>query len=292
MAQEGNDIAPSTRGNTCSSGNAPVRAATLLSRVSGLFKQKRKLLTSTSARASREEPHRGAPERKEVSAPVAPFPRGDRAELSHPQELLERPLDSQLGQERVVVDAEASATETGPRFESAESPMYRTRARIRRALPTGGTGTGVPPSVDQTAPSRLWAGPPAGDAGPSTRMEREGGIPIGTIPTTYEVARRLSFSGEEPRSPGFAPRGDQQAPTRNSFLSSTHTGDAPERLHLELEDEEEATPGISRTMVLPHVEERGPIAPLSTHVDERAGPRPRSEGRIPVRHRQVSSDSS
>ena len=166
----------------------------------------------------------------------------------------------------------------------------RTAVRNRCLLPAGGIGTGAPPPAVQRAPSRLWGMPPGCDVGACPRTERQCDVPFGTNHTSGDVARRLSFSDEESHSQSFGPCDRERGPLRSSFLSSTHTGDAPEGLRLELEDEE-VPREISRTMPLPRDEERGPIAPLSRQVDERARQRPRKEYRIPVQHRQASSDS-
>ena len=133
--------------------------------------------------------------------------------------------------------------------------------------------------------------PPVGELGASPRTERDGDAPIGTNHTSHEVAMRLSFSGEESHSPSFAPCDKESRPPRSSFLSGTHTVDAPEGLRLELEDEEEDPREISPTMGLTRNEEQGLIAPLSTEADERARPQPWNEYRIPVTHRQASSVS-
>ena len=286
MAQLGGSIAAPNKGEGLRSSHAPFRALNLLSRVSGFFERRRKPFASTSTRTLREEQYRDAPDRRENSAPI---PRGDPAEFSDPQEFLERSVNSPDGEERVEMAAEAFVTPIGVELESEESPIYRTFVRSRSMLPVGGIGTGAPPSVEQTAPSRMWAMPPAGGLEASQRRKREGDAPFGANSTSHEVARRLSV-GEESHSPSFAPCDRERGPPRCSFLSRTHTGDAPEGLRLELQDKE-APREFSRTMALPHVEDRGPIAPVSTMVHEIARPQPRNEYRIPVQHRQASSDS-
>ena len=86
---------------------------------------------------------------------------------------------------------EALLTPMAVGLESQESPIYRTFVRNRPVLPTGGIGTGAPPSVEQTAPSRLWVMPPAGGLEASQRTEREGDAPFGANYTSHEVSRRL-----------------------------------------------------------------------------------------------------
>ena len=88
MAQAGKDIAPSTRGSTRGTENAPFRAFNLLSRVSGFFEHRKKPQASTSARDSRDVHHRDAPDMGSKSLPIPRLEAYNLAESSHFQESL------------------------------------------------------------------------------------------------------------------------------------------------------------------------------------------------------------
>ena len=147
MGHAGNDIAPSTRGSTLGSENAPIRASNLLSRISGFFESTRKPLASTSARPSREDQYRHAPERKDKSAPVAPTPGSHVAESSHFHESLGPNTHSPLGENEVQEAFEASITPIGAGLETPEIPTYRALARNGRTIPAEGIGTRAFPSL-------------------------------------------------------------------------------------------------------------------------------------------------